>query len=65
MTITIDPPLPCFTLRPRPDDLRRRCGKPATVAQADPLPDGTYILCPICRECAAAMARAYGVETSL
>lgn len=57
----IDPPLPCFTFRPTEDEPYRRCGRPAGVALADPLPDGTWLLTPICRECMTAMGRVYGV----
>lgn len=60
-TLTIDPPLPCATLRPTEHTLWQRCGQPATVAQAERLGDGSYMILPICRECTTAMARNYGV----
>lgn len=59
--LRIDPPLPCFVFRPTKDEPYRRCGKPASVAMADPLPDSTWLLTPICRECTEATASVYGI----
>jgi ribosomal protein S14 len=60
-TLRIDPPLPCGVLSPT--DPARRCGRPATVAQADPTGSGQWILLPICRACVRAVAASYGVST--
>jgi hypothetical protein len=62
ITITINPALPCFTRRPILGAEDALCGKLATVAQADPLPDGTWQICPMCRECVTAMVRVYGIQ---
>lgn len=59
VTLRIDPPLPCATLRPTADDPRRRCGNGASVAHAQQLGGGEWLLLPICRSCVAAMARNY------
>jgi thiol-disulfide isomerase/thioredoxin len=57
-TIRIDPPLPCCALIM----VRRRCSRPAAVAQATRLVDGSYHLQPFCAACVAAMAKLYEVE---
>jgi hypothetical protein len=61
ITLRIDPPLPCGAWKPAPGDLERRCGQPASVAQADPMPGGSYLILPLCRDCVAATARNYGL----
>jgi hypothetical protein len=58
MILQIDPALPCGALGP---DGQLRCGKPATVATADSLGNGSYILLPLCAGCVAALAQLYGV----
>ena len=57
-TIRIDPPLPCCALIA----VQRRCGQPATVAQATRMGDGSYHLQPFCEDCVKGMARVYGVD---
>jgi hypothetical protein len=61
-TLRIDPPLPCATIRPTETEPYARCGRPATVAQADLLLGGEWRLLPMCRDCVTAIARVYGVE---
>lgn len=58
MIVTIDPALPCGALGP---DGKLRCGHTATVATADPLGNGQYILLPLCAGCVAALAQLYSV----
>jgi hypothetical protein len=59
LTIKLAEPLPCCALVA----VRRRCGQPATVAQATRLGDGSYHVQPFCTACVAAMAKVYGVAT--
>jgi hypothetical protein len=53
-TIKITPPLPCGTQAGE-----SLCGKPASVAYADPAGGGHYIILPICRDCALATMKLY------
>jgi hypothetical protein len=62
--LRIDPPLPCAARKPAPRDPNRRCGQPATIAQADILDDGSWLILPLCRTCVAATARVYGITAS-
>jgi hypothetical protein len=57
----IAPPLPCAVRTPTETDPERRCGRPASVAQAERLPTGAYTILPICRACVEATARVYGL----
>jgi hypothetical protein len=59
-TIAISPPLPCCALIA----VQRRCGRPAKVAQATRLGDGSYHVQPFCRDCVAAMQRVYSQTTN-
>lgn len=61
IALRIDPSLPCAIHKPTECDPDRRCGQPATVVQADPLPDGSWLILPMCRACVAATARVYGI----
>jgi hypothetical protein len=63
-TLRIDPPLPCATWQATDADPLGRCGQPASVGHADALPDGSYLILPICRACTTAMAKVYGVTAS-
>jgi hypothetical protein len=61
LPLRIDPPLPCAVRVPTETDPERRCGRPASVAQAERLPNGAYTILPICRACVEATARVYGL----
>lgn len=61
--------LPCSIRKPTASDPDAICGKPATAAVAwlqEPAGEwptpGLWTLQPICRECAEAAAKVYGVE---
>lgn len=58
MILQIAPPLPCGALGP---DGRQRCGTMASVATADAMGGGQYIMLPLCKRCVAALAQIYGV----
>ncbi len=56
-TMTFDPPQPCCTLAA----IGRRCGQPATTGYFWSNGDGSLFVQPMCKQCAAAMAKVYGV----
>lgn len=74
--IKFEPALPCGILKATADDPEARCGRPATVAHANPAADvptnmppiigmaqpGEWTILPVCRQCTQDMAKIYPVE---
>lgn len=61
IVLTVPSALPCLAWTPSGPDTPpdQRCGQPATVAQAELLPDGAWKIWPICDQCVDSIAALY------